>query len=188
MKKHAESKPMWRSLGRNQAGSTLIEILITMVIMAFGLLGLAGFVTKSTAVTADTAQRARASALLSDMAGRLANNKTNAATYIVAPADPFGTEVQDCAALSGAALDLCEWNNLLAGSNDAQPGGNASALGYRGCITQPVALDENYVITVAWGAITEGVPPADLCAQGIFGAGDTYRRVLRAQVRVPTLS
>lgn len=169
-----------------QAGFSLIEILITLVVVSFGLLGLAGFVTKSTMLTADTTQRARAASLLSDMASRVASNKAIAASFVVDTA-VYGETVDDCTGKTLAALDLCQWNNLLLGSNDAQVGGNASALGYRGCITRPVVSDPNYVITVAWGSIAQGVPPADTCAAGAFG-DDTYRRVLRAQVRVATLS
>lgn len=173
-----------------QAGFTLVEILITLLVMSFGLLGLAGFVTKSTSLAADTTQRTRASALLGDMASRLSANRTNAASYVVgATTTVYGSAVQDCSALAGAALDLCQWNNLLQGSNDAQQGGknNASALGYRGCITKPDPLDNNYVVTVTWGAISQGVPPVDLCAENAFG-DETYRRVLRSQVRVPNLN
>jgi type IV pilus assembly protein PilV len=187
MKRRINQNVFLRTMRTRQAGSSLIEILITMLIMAFGLLGLAGFVTKSTALTADTTQRARATALVSDMASRLASNKTNAASYVVAPTNPYGTAVISCASMTGATLDLCQWNNLLTGSNDAQAGGNASALGYRGCITKPISTDSNYVVTVAWGSVGEGVPPADQCAKGTFGTTDTLRRVLRAQVRVANL-
>lgn len=175
-----------RPLNKRQVGSSLIEILITLVVMSFGLLGLAGFVTKSTMLTADTTQRARAAALLSDMASRVASNKTIAASFVVGTT-VYGATVQDCDGKTSAALDLCQWNNLLLGTNDAQVGGNASALGYRGCITKPVVSDPNYVITIAWGSVAQGVPPADTCAEGAFG-DDTYRRVLRAQVRVATLT
>jgi type IV pilus assembly protein PilV len=175
-----------RSSKARQVGSTLIEILITLVVVAFGLLGLSGFVIKSTMLSADTTQRARAAVLLSDMASRVASNKTIAASFVV-DTTVYGASVQDCTGKTAAALDLCQWNNLLLGSNDAQVGGNASALGYRGCITRPVVSDPNYVITIAWGAVAQGVPPVDTCAAGAFG-DDTYRRVLRAQVRVATLS
>jgi type IV pilus assembly protein PilV len=166
-------------------GFSLIEILITLVVTMFGLLGLASFVVKATALTADGTQRARAAALLTDMKGRLANNKANAAAYVSATV--HGGAVRDCAGLAAAARDLCDWNNLLVGTNDAQAGGNAAFLGFRGCVTQPSALQPVFVVTVAWGSLAPGVPPADLCGQGTFG-DDALRRVIRAQVRVATLS
>jgi type IV pilus assembly protein PilV len=163
-------------------GFSLIEILITLVITAFGLLGLAAFASKATALSVDATQRARASALLNDMAGRVSNNKVNAAAYLTGA---LGAGSADCSALNGAALDLCQWNNLLAGDNDARAGGNAAFLGYRGCITQPEV--NVYVITVAWGSLTPGIPPADGCAANAFG-DDSLRRVIRAQVRRATLA
>lgn len=168
-----------------QRGFTMIEILISMVITAFGLLGLASFASKATAMSVDATQRARAAALLEDMAGRVANNKPNAAAY--ASATVLGAAAQDCTGLLGAARDRCQWNNLLVGTNDAQAGGNSAFLGYRGCISQPNALEPVFVVTVAWGSIAAGIEPADQCAAGAFG-NDIHRRVIRSQVRVATLA
>lgn len=164
----------------------MIEILITLVITAFGLLGLATFATKATALSVDATQRARAAALLNDMANRIANNKANAAAYVTGVV--HGAAVADCGAVGlGPARDLCEWNNLLAGANDAQAGGNASFLGHRGCVTQPNNLNPVFVVTVAWGSLTPGIPSADTCAEGTFG-DDSQRRTIRSQVRVATLT
>lgn len=169
-----------------QRGFSMIEILIALVITAFGLLGLASFATKATTLGVDATQRARAASLLNDMTGRLSNNKSNAAAYVTGAVQ--GAAVQNCGAVAaGAARDLCEWGNLLAGANDAQSGGNAAFLGYRGCVTQPNVLNPVYVVTVTWGSLTPGVPPADLCAQDAFG-DDSLRRVIRSQVRIANLT
>lgn len=167
----------------------MIEILISLVITAFGLLGLAAFAAKSTQLGVDATQRARAAALLNDMASRVANNKPNAGLYV--DGTVHGAAVQACAAGASAAQvvarDLCEWGNLLAGANDAAGSANAAFLGYRGCVTQPNALEPVFVVTVAWGSLTPGIPPADMCAQNAFG-NDAQRRIIRSQVRVATLA
>jgi type IV pilus assembly protein PilV len=164
----------------------MIEILVTLMITAFGLLGLAGFATKATALSVDAAQRARASALLQDMTARIENNKANAAGYVTGVVS--GSAVQNCAAAAaGPARDLCEWGNLLAGANDAAGGANAAHLGYRGCVTQPSVLNPVFVVTVAWGSLSAGVPSADLCAQNAFG-DESLRRTIRSQVRIATLA
>lgn len=176
-----------------QRGFLLIEILVSLVIIAFGLLALAGFVTKATALAVDTTQRTRASALLSDMAGRMLTNKILATSgnYVIAtqPATGYGSPNATSAVCPGvglAGVDLCGWHNLLLGTNDAQVDGNAAALGYRGCITRdPVA--PIFTLTVAWGGTTPGEVPNDTCGAGQFGT-DTYRRVLRTTVRIPSLS
>ncbi len=182
-----------------QRGATLLEVLVTVVITAFGLLGLAGFITRSAATTVEANQRARAAALLKDMEGRIRNNKANAATYVkvVDPAadppilDPivFGAAAADCSgAAAGADRDVCEWNNLLVGANDALTANDGLArLSFRGCITQPDAPQPVFVVTVTWGTSTLAPPPADPCGQDLFG-DDGFRRVIRTQVRVPTLA
>jgi len=170
-----------------QRGSSMIEILITLVITAFGLLGLATFATKATALSVDATQRARAAALLNDMTNRIANNKANAAGYVTGAVQGAAIDTNCGAIAAGPARDLCEWGNLLAGANDAQAGGNAAFLGYRGCVTQPNNLNPVFVVTVAWGSLTPGIPSADTCAEGAFG-DDTQRRTIRSQVRVATLT
>lgn len=172
-----------RSIAR---GFSMIEILVTLMITAFGLLGLAGFAAKATALSVDATQRARAAALLQDMTARIENNKANAAGFVTGAIQ--GAAVVDCStSAAGPARDLCEWGNLLAGANDAPAGANAAHLGYRGCVTRPSALNPVFVVTVAWGSLSAGVPSADLCAQNAFG-DDSLRRTIRSQVRIATLT
>lgn len=187
------SHPRITAQPATQRGFLLIEILVSLVIIAFGLLALAGFVTKATALAADSTQRTRASSLLSDMSGRLLTNKKLATdgSYIIAtqPATGYGTPSATgtvCPGAGVAGVDLCRWHQLLLGANDAQAGGNAAALGYRGCITRD-AVAPIFTITVAWGGTTPGEVPNDNCGAGEFGA-DTYRRVLRTTVRIPSLT
>lgn len=176
-----------RRMVSGQAGATLLEVLVTIVITAFGLLGLAGFITRSAAMTVESNQRARAGALLEDMENRIRNNKANAANYVSATV--HGAAVLNCGAVAaGAPRDLCEWNNLLAGANDALTVNDGLArLGFRGCVTQPAAPAPVYVITVAWGSSMLATPPADPCAANLFG-DEGFRRIIRTQVRVPTLA
>lgn len=174
-------RPSARAAAR---GFSMIEILISLVIVAFGLLGLAAFAAKSTQLGVDATQRARAAALLNDMSSRIASNKPNAALYVGAAVHGAALQANCAGGATLAARDLCEWNNLLAGVNDG--GANAAFLGYRGCVTQPNALDPVFVVTVAWGTLAPGIPPADPCAAGVFG-DDSQRRIVRSQVRVANL-
>jgi type IV pilus assembly protein PilV len=177
---------------RAHHGTSLIEVLVTLVIVAFGLLGLAGFISKSTTLTTDTSQRARAVSLVDDMTSRITANRANAADYVSAISTYSGTIAGgasvDCSSIASptrAKTDVCEWNNLLYGTNDG--GSGASALGYRGCISQvPGNNPASYEVIVAWGTASSGYPPANTCGQSVFG--DTYRRTLRMQVRVACLT
>lgn len=178
----------YSAAANRQLGFSLIEILVTLLITAFGLLALAGFVTKATTLTADSTQRARAGTLLSDMASRIANHKAAiAADYLIGTTTYVdGASAQNCEEVkTEAARDLCEWNNLLAGANDG--GGNAASLGYRGCITRPKGDPNVYIVTVAWGSLTPGFPPVDECGKDEFG-DESFRRIIRLQVRVASLS
>ncbi len=183
---HLHPRPLRPSPPLRERGFSMIEILITIIVMAFALLGLAGFVNRATASSVEATQRARAALMVGDMANRIANNKDNATAY--AGATIHGAASQDCKALVNAAqIDLCQWNNLLAGNNDGLASGAAAALTFRGCITRPNAADPVFVITVAWAATVPGVPPADGCAIDTFG-DDSFRRILRTQVRIATLA
>lgn len=171
-------------LAEKKNGFTLIEVLITLVVVAFGLLALAGFLTKATTLTADAGQRARAGVLANDMAVRIANQKTIAANY-ASTSNVWGAALINCSGKAGADLDLCQWNNLLVGANDAGSTA-ATALGYRGCIALSAANE--YTITLAWGSLTPGVPPPTEVTCGATAFGDeSYRRFIRMQVRVADL-
>lgn len=165
-------------------GFTMIEILVTLFVTAFGLLGLAGFVVRASTLSTDAVQRARAAILVNDMATRLGNSKAIAGDFVTAQL--HGATVQACDAKVGADRQLCEWNNLLAGSNDG--GSGARSLGFRGCVTRPNPVDPLFIVTVTWGSISAGAPPADQCGAGVFGVDDSQRRVLRLPVRVAALT
>lgn len=172
---------MNRRIMRSEAGFTMIEILVSILVTVFGLLTLAGFVVNASRMTSDSVQRARAGILLDDMASRMTSNRAVLATY--SGVQDAGAAVQNCGGLSGRNLDVCEWNNLLFGAND---GGSSASLGYRGCIVRDGVDPNLYIVSVAWGSITRGVPPVDPCGAAAFAAEN--RRVVRTQVRFATLS
>ncbi len=185
-----------------QSGVTLIEVLVTIVIVAFGLLGLAGFQVKTQTAEMESYQRAQALVLLQDMTERLKAATANAADpgaaadlYITA--SPLGTgdsQPASCAGLApGLAQDQCEWSNALKGAAEKTSGGatNVGAMiGAVGCIEQIVAEDATagictpgrYRVTVAWQGLSPTVAPVLTCGQGLYGANDAQRRALSAGV------
>ena len=74
---------------RAERGITLVEVLVTMVILAIGLLGLVGLQARVQVLQIESYQRAQALMLLNDMAGRIANNRNHAADYVTST--PLGT-------------------------------------------------------------------------------------------------
>jgi len=176
------------------SGFSLIEILVTIVIIAFGLLGLAGLQVKIQGAEMEAYQRGQALLLLTDMVERINANRVNAAGYV--SADSFGTgdgQPASCTALAaGPARDGCEWSNALKGSGEKSGTASIGAMiGARGCITQVQAPNAAagvctpgvYEVQVAWQGLHDTVAPSKTCGQGLYGS-ETLRRVVATRLTV----
>ena len=155
-------------------GFAILEALVTIVLLSFGILGLVGLQAKMQAAEMESYQRSQALLLLEDMAARLSTNRAVAANYVTAT--PLGTgdaEPADCSAKAvGNERDLCEWSNALKGSAE-QLGGNAvgSLIGGRGCIEEIAgALPPRYQIVVTWQGLHQSRAPNIACASGAYGS------------------
>lgn len=62
----------------SQAGATLIEVLVSFVIFAFGMLGVAGLQTKALALNQASLMRSQAAALTDDVIDRMRADRVNA--------------------------------------------------------------------------------------------------------------
>jgi len=122
-----------------QRGTSMIEVLVSIVIVVLGLLGLAGLQTHASLAEAESFQRAQAIMLLQDMTDRINANRLFAADYVTA--SPLGTgDTPGTCPASGAARDLCEWSTALLGSSESSGGLKVGAMiGARGCVEQTVA-------------------------------------------------
>jgi len=102
-------KAMPRQTGRLQQGLTLIEVLITIVVLAIGLLGLAGLQTASLKNNQSSYYRSQAVMLTEDIFDRMRANRQAARTgnYNIAFGDapPTGN--------NQAARDLSQWRNRI---------------------------------------------------------------------------
>lgn len=181
---------------RHQHGTSLIEVLVTLVIVAFGLLGVAAFQAKAQVGSVESYQRAQAVILLEDMTNRMSGNGAGADSYVSATVIGTGdARPSSCAAaLPGAARDLCEWSNALKGAAEVDASGTrmGGMIGARGCITRVVVADPTsgvcrpavYQVSVAWQGLHETKAPALACGRNLYGT-DTYRRAVAAQVTIP---
>ncbi len=179
---------------RRMGGTTMIEVLVTLVILAFGLLGVAALQGKMQLGTIESYQRAQAVVLLEDMAARIAANQANAASFVLAaPAGTGDSQPDDCSTqAAGAARDVCEWSNALKGAAEQKAGAKVGAMvGARGCVQQVQAPDTTkgicrpgiYQVTVTWQGAHKTVAPALTCATGLYG-DDSYRRAVAVHVTV----
>lgn len=171
---------------RRLAGFVLMEVLITVVILAFGLLGLAGFQIRSSAVEQEAYQRVQALLLVQDMAERIYANRPNAATYVQDDIGASATARTDCADLAGEDKDTCEWHNALIGASETLDGNTVGTLlGGRGCVTAGAANE--YIVTVVWQGFMKTVAPAADCGRNAY-ANEQKRRAVSMRVQISTLS
>lgn len=172
----------------------MLEVLVTLVILAIGLLGLAGLQTRLQAAEMESYQRAQALLLLNDMANRIQTNQNAAADYATGQTLGAG---EVCPAASGTQQerDLSEWCLALQGAAEKSGGNDVGAMvGGRGCV-QSVGANQ-YMITVAWQGLTPiSAPPESVsCGVGLYDSAtskctsDLCRRAITTIVRIATLS
>jgi type IV pilus assembly protein PilV len=177
-----------------QHGVTLIEVLVTMVILAIGLLGLVGLQARLQVLQSEAYQRAQALMLLKDMTSRIANNRNDAAAYVTGADAPIGAD--DCLPDTSTRqrADVTEWCGLLRGASEETSVGTrvGAMVGGRGCVEE---IEEGYLVTVAWqGLAPISAPPNSVaCAAGDFDGGtvcvnDLCRRVVTSIVRIADLT
>lgn len=183
--------------GACQRGTTMLEVLVTIVILAFGMLGLAGLQSKIFVAEMESYQRGQAVVLLNSMVERITTNRNAAATYVTANALGTGTIDQDCSGVAmGVARDQCEWSNALKGAAETSGGTTRAGamVGALGCVTQVQAQDATlgvckpgiYLVTVAWMGLNATSSPAATCGKGnsIYGSDDRFRRAISARVSI----
>jgi type IV pilus assembly protein PilV len=172
----------------------MIEVLVTIVILAAGLLGLAGMQIRLQLSEMEGYQRAQAMILLDDMANRFSLNRNFAANYVTAA--PLGAAM--ACPTAGATLqqrDSREWCGALQGAAEKSGSGKVGAMiGGRGCVE---SLGNNeYLLTVAWqGLAAVAAPPASVaCGKDLYDgaagsrcSGDRCRRAVTTIVRFAPL-
>ncbi|MEJ6022717.1 type IV pilus modification protein PilV [Ramlibacter sp. PS4R-6] len=182
---------------RAQAGATMIEVLVSLLILMFGLLGLVGVMIQSQRAQLESYQRVQALMLVQDMASRMATNKSVASCYVLASF--IGTNATTVPAATTCVvtgvtaeqkdrmvLDLTEWRDQLLGSAEISGGSSVGAiLGARGCITKDPSSNL-YQVSVAWqGSAATLAPPAGVaCATGQYGTDDGARRAVSVKVQL----
>lgn len=143
-----------RSPENKQAGITLIEILVTMIILAIGLLGLAGLMMDGLKNNQSAYLRTQASILAYDMSDRIRINRDRAIAgdydgYSTSGEGGFTnlpacvTNAAGCSAADQVNQDLAEWTREIQGV-----GGTALLPDGEGSITR--GGGNLFTITVGW--------------------------------------
>jgi type IV pilus assembly protein PilV len=189
-------------LRATQQGLSMIEVLVTLVLLTVGLLGFATLESKLQVTQMESYQRAQAVLLVNDMAERMNSNYPNVSSYVTGTTTPLGvgntTETTACTTLTGYSRDLCEWNLALQGAAETKTSGSTTTnmgamIGARGCVelvqaantTSGICTPGVYRITVTWQGLNKtAAPPTGLaCASGLYG-DETQRRAVSLQIAI----
>lgn len=191
-----------------QSGFSIVEVMVTILIVSFGIMGLAGLQAQMIVAEIESFDRAQAVVSLDDMVARMNGlrsvlNAGNSSSFVVAPDAPVGSGGSVACARDAditdsvqreASFQICEWTNLLRGSSEKVGTTNVGgAPDMRGCIellSAAGATPVQYRISVAWRGRTKGFTSAALtCATGVYGAeANGRRRIVSSTVSVPNLS
>ncbi|SCK60267.1 type IV pilus assembly protein PilV [Variovorax sp. HW608] len=200
---------------RAAGGFAMIEVLVTLVILVFGLLGLAGISARINAAEMESYQRVQALLLLQDMADRLnANRKvadcySNATTgvqvgvgYTGTPActNPTGNAQGNAQQNAQAVSDLSLWDAALKGSAEVNGTKIGAMIGAVGCVIRLdptasglAAADVVYLVTVSWQGLTPTAAPVTAagrpgpCGKGLYG-NEALHRIVTTTIQIGTLT
>lgn len=192
---------MPHNAGHGQYGMSLIEVLVSMLILLIALLGLAGLQVAAQQSELESYQRAQALILVQDMVSRIDANRKVALCYAVTTdvaggAPYFGTNsaigTPTCAVGTAeqkaiAVWDMQNWHELLLGAAEITAGTATGAMiGARGCVSYDAATDL-YTVAVAWQGLNKTFAPVGQnCGKGQYG-DESQRRVVSLSVRLANL-
>jgi type IV pilus assembly protein PilV len=127
---------------QNQRGATMIELLVSFLIFAFGMLGLVGTQNKTLAYSQISLYRSQATALTDDILDRMRADRANAKKGM------WATAMNDAAAgytgPSIAETDLKDWKTQI---ETLLPSGKASIVVNGIVVTVTIQWDERGATT-----------------------------------------
>lgn len=182
-----------------QRGATLIEVLVALVIVAFGVLALTALQVVSKRNTLDAAQHSDAAFLAHNLLERLRGNASTPAlaAYLAAAAGGLGnganangpvcSKAAPCTPQQLAQRDLDQWEQLLDGLQEQLGKDITGGLDDgRACLEGPPGGGSGlYTVTLVWRggvSLPDSVDEPD-CGRdlGLYGDNNTLRRTLRVQ-------
>ena len=101
-------------MNARQRGFTLMEVLVTMLVLGVGLLGLASLQAQGMKFNHDAHVRSQATTLATAIMDQMRANRANATAYTQNP-DP---NLNCNPSVAGVAMDLRCWHNSISGDPD----------------------------------------------------------------------
>ena len=195
-------------------GFSMIEVLVSLIIIVLGLLGLAGLQVRMQQSEFESYQRAQALVLLQDMVDRIQVHRITAScfrfTTNTANGTPYvgtgSTVTPACAASTAndntrANEAIAEWDDLLQGVAETKGGSSVGAMvGARGCVSYDPATElidsvtaaaipdtGVYLVAISWQGTNDTFAPTVNCGNTLYGA-ETRRRVVSTTFRLARLN
>lgn len=117
-----------------QSGFTLIETLVSLVVISVGILAFALLQAESLRATHVSMQRTKAIHFATDILERMRANKLGATAYKLAPladaavanCSDIGVDAIDCTAYQLSRFDVWEWNKAIQDERGGIVGGTAT--------------------------------------------------------------
>ncbi|SBT04305.1 Type IV pilus modification protein PilV [Candidatus Accumulibacter aalborgensis] len=180
------------------SGFTLLEVLVSLIILLIGLLGIAILMLKGQRASFEGYQRQQALAMAQEMAEKIRANQGGAPYYVTGTTDGNdmpgqGNLLKDnenncsdaCTPEQIAAKHLATWDGMLVGAaetKDVATNTVGGIIGARGCIEWPEkdAAMPVFWVSVAWQGEGDTVAPANnasACGQGLYGKEERRRLV-----------
>lgn len=191
--------PIHPPLRRRQRGAALVEALVAMLVVAFGVLGFIGLQARTAISSLEGYQRAQGMALVQDMAERITLNRTGAvkdyylrdavgvdAICTVPPAPAAGAVPGFASsAFDLANTDVCEWHALVRQAM-GQPGAELARV--RGCISATGNAGE-LLVSLVWQGVQRTATTPLTCGSSDATAfpDPSLRRGVSTVVRIGSL-
>jgi len=180
--------------GRSQSGVSLIEVLVSMLVLALGMVGLAALQARTVSYQLGSGQRAQLSGLLADYAERVRSNLNQApgiakpsvylydvtwaaqSADVAAAAVDCGASGVTCSGVDLARYDMAQWRaavrrSLPRGSvrvtGDARTGIEVSFMWTDKDRTQDAASGRTLVASTECKADTTGMARQSCCPAGV---------------------
>jgi type IV pilus assembly protein PilV len=195
---------------QRQTGFTMIEVMVSLVIILLGLLGLAGLQTRLHQAEFESYQRSQALVLLYDMVERINLHRDNAPCFAISasggtPTFGTGSGTLSCTLSGDAEKDAAaqtamqEWDSALKGAAETAGGVSVGAmLGARGCVMYDPATELAvsgggggtgvFTVAVSWQGTTPTVVPGVNCGTAANYGGAELRRTVFTTFRLAKLN
>jgi len=143
-----------KSVHRLQAGVSIVEALVALLILSFGMLGIAGLYLESLRSNRTALSRTAAVALINDMGDRIRANRGGLTNYVLA-SGTAATSSKDCSTAlctpaEIATWDKAQWYTSVTTTLPNGPDGTITPLTSIAYTAATATVPARYVIQAQW--------------------------------------